>query len=65
MLIFGICISGRVTNAMLLYASPRVVGTTQPRCSGSYECPVAGDSSLTQWVQRTTKTTCEKSTTHV
>ena len=44
---FAYILLGRQVNATLLYALPRVVGTTHPLCKGLYECPVAGDSSST------------------
>jgi len=47
MFIFYVCILGRLAKAMMLYASPKIVGTTQPLCTSPSECPVAGDSYLT------------------
>ena len=64
MLIFYICIIGRLADTMLLRASSVVVGTTQMHCIGLYECPDVGDSSPTHKVQGDTRTVCLASTTH-
>ena len=64
MLVSYVCFTGRLADTMLLHASSVVVGTTQIHYSGLCECPLAGDSPLTEKVQGDTRIVCLASTTH-